>query len=944
MLPLTEKHAGAHGTNTSTSRNTSTSSIFGNSNGGGWNAGGVRAHGLMLLVLGFVMGVLTSNLWYVALTRIGEAHQQAGKSETAAPPPRNSVDFGRFVEASERKTLTTYTSEVRRSWSSSLSSLSSASASASSRNEHARMVSNGDDDDEEDEDDDDNDNDNDEHLTAFERSSHTNSNASSKKNDSAAAVYEVPAAALPAVLATAGGEDATQSVRLVMGVLSAVGNQERRQAVRQTWFKYAGGAAGTSGRARMDASASSSSNGHEPTWAGVFIVGFPPKRHEAALRAEMEEYGDIIIAQVADTYQSLTLKVLALLRFASDHFPGAYVLKTDDDTFVAADRALDVLDAAPPGCFYLGAQQKLNEQLTWDPNNKWYVPPDEFPFGQNVLYMQGGAYVLSADLARGVADMAAQPDFTLPFPSAGFLEDASIGVLLAQNGMQWTCRHSDFRFSGRRPYGNGYCTNDGLVTYHHVDAATMRKMDHAYVAAGGGGSGGSGNESESDPSTSADPSTDTESLSLCEVVEAANMQEMDLLGDVTVISDASGPLVFADGLRNLVGAAASSAAGAPLRTAANQNQEGGDAVHADGSVTGGDVNDDNGSAKGMDVHAAAAIRLDALRQESAISAGLRTRVQPGRSHITAFTMVAIEAGSVQERRLVEWIDFHMIQGVDRFVLYDNSGGHRHDGDGGGQLEALLFEYMDVGVVEVIRWPQARSDDEIVRRRLFADEADREAFEFIVSKCEAGIDEDVWYTPQGETNPRYGDRFPYECQLAAYMDAFAAYRGSSDWMIPFDMDEYVYAPLDATLYHYLRTLPALVTAWQVQCSSFGSSGVVTADDEKLLIETHTHRAPYIRFGEDEEAIRDAKPGCAETIPGGSEWPVCETGPGKTIIRGAAVKPSKANIHDTLPLFGDKMGGGTSSMDILCNHYVFPSKDEVRKGHCLSCVHSACDFCC
>ena len=81
-------------------------------------------HGIMLLVLGFVMGILTSNLWYAALTRIGEAYQQAaGGSETAAPPPTNSVDFGSFVEASERKTLTTYTSEVRHEqWSSSRSS------------------------------------------------------------------------------------------------------------------------------------------------------------------------------------------------------------------------------------------------------------------------------------------------------------------------------------------------------------------------------------------------------------------------------------------------------------------------------------------------------------------------------------------------------------------------------------------------------------------------------------------------------------------------------------------------------------------------------------------------------------------------------------------------------------------------------------------------------
>ena len=171
-------------------------------------------------------------------------------------------------------------------------------------------------------------------------------------------------------------------------------------------------------------------------------------------------------------------------------------------------------------------------------------------------------------------------------------------------------------------------------------------------------------------------------------------------------------------------------------------------------------------------------------------------------------------------------------------------------------------------------------------------------------------------------------FPYECQLAAYMDAFAAYRLNTDWIVPFDMDEYLYSPRDATMYHYLRTLPAMVSAVQVECSSFGSSGVHQPPDAKsslLLIESHTHRAPYVRFGEDEENIRKSKKGCEKVIPG-SEWPVCETGPGKTIIRGVAAKPSKANIHDTQPLLGEKIGGGTS-VDILCNHYVFPSKEEV-----------------
>ena len=31
-------------------------------------------------------------------------------------------------------------------------------------------------------------------------------------------------------------------------------------------------------------------------------------------------------------------------------------------------------------------------------------------------------------------------------PSAGFIEDASIGRMLQLRGLPWSCRHSDFRF------------------------------------------------------------------------------------------------------------------------------------------------------------------------------------------------------------------------------------------------------------------------------------------------------------------------------------------------------------------------------------------------------------------------------------------------------------------------------------------------------------------
>lgn len=71
------------------------------------------------------------------------------------------------------------------------------------------------------------------------------------------------------------------------------------------------------------------------TWRGVFLVGDCVQE----LAAEQAQHGDLLITGVAESYHSITAKVLYFLDYAAAQ-DVRYVMKTDDDTFVFIDRIL----------------------------------------------------------------------------------------------------------------------------------------------------------------------------------------------------------------------------------------------------------------------------------------------------------------------------------------------------------------------------------------------------------------------------------------------------------------------------------------------------------------------------------------------------------------------------------------------------------------------------
>jgi len=204
--------------------------------------------------------------------------------------------------------------------------------------------------------------------------------------------------------------------KLVIGVLSALGYEERRAACRRTWV----GAARASGDVEI-----------------VFLVGAPAVPRPL-------RFGDVLVLPCADDYPSLPQKTRGFLAWALARYDCERLFKCDDDTYVHVERLL-AFDAR--GAEYVGADVGG--------------------------YASGGAgYLLSARAAAAiVGELAARPRGP---------EDLIAGELLRRNKIQLaaSARFRPFGGAGEHPTpGNAiitghYLTPRALDEVHAPFAAT----------------------------------------------------------------------------------------------------------------------------------------------------------------------------------------------------------------------------------------------------------------------------------------------------------------------------------------------------------------------------------------------------------------------------------------------------------------------------------------
>ena len=154
----------------------------------------------------------------------------------------------------------------------------------------------------------------------------------------------------------------------------------------------------------------------------------------------------------------------------------------------------------------------------------------------------------------------------------------------------------------------------------------------------------------------------------------------------------------------------------------------------------------------------------ALEREDDLPNPRHIRREVHQRYLTLATML-----KNQRRWLREWIEFHLMIGVEHFIIYDNESTDH-------PLE-ILQHYIDQGVVTYIQWPPRT----IPRPNLpFKTGLEKWQYSWFKDSLETCLSNDWSMHRQGP------------CQLAAFEDAvLRTNKGVSRWLGIWDVDEYIF---------------------------------------------------------------------------------------------------------------------------------------------------------
>ena len=183
------------------------------------------------------------------------------------------------------------------------------------------------------------------------------------------------------------------SLDLLVIVPSPPGASELRDTIRTTWGSVVNRAWPHTSPGRQRSKV-----------ALMFVLGRQGKGlMSTVLMRESKLHGDLLLGDFVDSYQNLTLKMLAGLNWVSSHCSSKvrYVLKADLDVFVHVDLLLDTLQQLQPQplSHTMLGELLCTEIVNRDATSRVYVKPSLYPFNVYPPYVRGGSYVLTGDLA-----------------------------------------------------------------------------------------------------------------------------------------------------------------------------------------------------------------------------------------------------------------------------------------------------------------------------------------------------------------------------------------------------------------------------------------------------------------------------------------------------------------------------------------------------------------
>ncbi|XP_060593348.1 beta-1,3-galactosyltransferase 1-like [Ruditapes philippinarum] len=241
----------------------------------------------------------------------------------------------------------------------------------------------------------------------------------------------------------------TQTIDLIIMILTSHQNLDRRNAIRETWLSL--------------------SKKNTANVRYVFLLGeIGDKALRYRVLKENEIYQDIIKEDFTDSYTNLTYKTVMGYKWVVSHCSVAkYVMKTDDDMYINVWNILSLvhskgvlLDNNLAGSCSTGAPIRNSK-------SKWYASVSDYKEKKYPGFCSGTAYVTSMHLAAKLYNITA----TTPF---FHLEDVYIGLCL------YKIRGNIINVSGfnRRRVSLDPCIYKGTQMYssHLMDPKTLRDI------------------------------------------------------------------------------------------------------------------------------------------------------------------------------------------------------------------------------------------------------------------------------------------------------------------------------------------------------------------------------------------------------------------------------------------------------------------------------------
>ena len=244
-----------------------------------------------------------------------------------------------------------------------------------------------------------------------------------------------------------------------IGIVSALGNFDRRQTIRSTWLNHPELLKTKSGHRK-----------HEY----AFFVGLDSATGSipASIVEEMNTYHDIVVVNKVDTYKNMIYKVVALFDWGARTCMATYVCRCNDDVYLRFGKVfLSLFHEYVPTNIYAGyfmdEVKVLRPEEEWNGHNEKssQVSRSTYPADVYPVFAQGNAYILSSDLASLVVDLKNQPWRKL------FADDLLVGLIMDQSLAKRVLIHSDFVTDG----ADFVCTEDAFFHFD-ISSNQMRAL------------------------------------------------------------------------------------------------------------------------------------------------------------------------------------------------------------------------------------------------------------------------------------------------------------------------------------------------------------------------------------------------------------------------------------------------------------------------------------